>query len=403
MTATKLKTTLAALLVLMLCLLALTPLTTAFAQTLDNDDPFDAAFLRAVDNLAADEYTGDIVIQAEKQMVYDVYLNHLGYVYDFSVNGEGGYAIAVSTDEGISVAELFFKAQNPYVGVNNESYRIYNSFKVYTYFADDNNFYFAPGGEKLSDEIMEALKINSYKAISSPTGSGTDYIYYITKKDSKNYLVVDFPCLSDLPNYANACAPVACANIIQYLDRYYENLIPDYTPGWTDSSGQYHYNEPDDVIKNIAKDLYSYMGTNSSKGTTVINYKIGFLKYCTLHKFLPDQESVSYTDNLNYDMARQKLNEGKPLTVFVKGFAISYLNTSAGTEKIDLDYYADSNHVMACFGYRDITYELFDGTTRYDSYLRVATGDAYKPVGFIHASKNVTYNAVFAPALKERS
>ena len=55
---------------------------TAKAASLDYDD-FDDVFLKTVEEYIGDNVSGEVALTADKEVIYDVDLNEMGYIYDF--------------------------------------------------------------------------------------------------------------------------------------------------------------------------------------------------------------------------------------------------------------------------------------------------------------------------------
>ena len=101
-------------------------------------------------------------------------------------------------------------------------------------------------------------------------------------------------------------------------------------------------------------------------------------------------------NRLNYSVAKQKLDNGQPLVLFVEPYTISNLSSNESSEKIDM--MSDSvAHVMASFGYREITYVLNNGQTRKDTYIQVSTGLSNRSTGYCKIDDGrTTFDEVYA-------
>ena len=75
---------------------------------------------------------------------------------------------------------------------------------------------------------------------------------------------------------------------------------------------------------------------------------------------------------VNYNLAKPRIEAGQPLAIFVDTFTVAKISE---TETDYIDYMIGNGcHVMAGFGYREVTYVLNDGSTRTDYYIAVASG-----------------------------
>ena len=138
--------------------LAVVPFTAAMAMEL-NGDEYDQVFIETINELGAENYMGDLSISASKELVYDLHLDTLGYLYDFTVNGEKGYAIVLNGNGYIEVMEIFFDAENPYSNVEECSQRVYVSTFLYLIHTE-GNFYL--DGEILTAEELAVLSGKAY-------------------------------------------------------------------------------------------------------------------------------------------------------------------------------------------------------------------------------------------------
>ena len=88
----------------------------AYAEEEYNSE-VDAIFVKNVAKLAKENYFGNIVLISTKDNLYDINLESLGYIFDFTVNNEPGYAIAINHNGIYNITEVFFNAINPYKGL----------------------------------------------------------------------------------------------------------------------------------------------------------------------------------------------------------------------------------------------------------------------------------------------
>ena len=376
----------AAILALALTVLILMPCATALAEQLDENNVFDKVFLENIEELARGEYSGELEIEAEKEILYDINLDKLGYVYEFKVNGEEGYAIAISESGEITITEVFFRAESPYKEIPQEGKGIYHAISVYTY-NEDGQYYWLTG-KALSEEELAELEVFSFNAGLEDFETYLEKVYYVSKSQDEYRIVQNTPCLYNPSDLTGSCAPVAGANIIQFMDRKSPNLIPDYEPG-VYNNDIYIFYHSNDRTDELIRTLYSYMGTTAQNGTTVAQFKSGMTKYCESMGYkLHYDKSIASNGVFNYEYAKVQLMSHRPLAIFASKYSYSYISQFDDYDSVSI-VRANERHVMAAFGYREITYTLISGT-RVDRYLYIATGNVFYQTGYYNIDKNTT-------------
>ncbi|MDE6285346.1 MAG: hypothetical protein K2M17_06325 [Bacilli bacterium] len=371
------------------CAVAWMPKITAKAMELDNDE-FDAVFLKTVEEYVYDNCYGDIELVAGKELLYDIDINTIGYIYDFTLNAEDGYAIVVNSNGYPEVAEIYFNSVNPLKDV--EDKRIYITNSLYVYYQDTS--YYLTSGEEISAEGVEALRDIAYYSSDAVITTSSETIYYTTKVETDAYQMAKrHPAINKITGYSNACVPLAGANIIQYWDRYLPNLIENYTPGI--AAGSYYlYNTPNNVLTNMAIELYNLMGT-STAGATISQFKSGMNSYCSRKGYSISYESCMSSGRLNYTLAKEKMRNGRPMVIFADPFTVATISSSGNSDNIEY-FKASAGHSVAGFGYKDIQYTLSTGQTRTDNYIEIASGLADCAVGYYNINYDTTIYDAYA-------
>ena len=355
---------------------------TAYAMELNNDE-YDIVFWENISKL----YVGDnatLTVTATKDIIYDVDMNQLGFVYDFYANEERGYAIIISIDRHFEALEFFFDAPNPYDNILPGSQKIYVSTMIYLYY-NNGSYYFADGNHSVDDAILLSMRDIALYGDDTIYGNYSEYVYFTNRSESKYELAKRHPGLIEVSGLSNACAPIAGGNLIQYWDRYKTNLIANYTPGNTIGSF-YLYKEYSSTTDAMITQLYSDMGTDST-GTTIAQFKNGISTYCTRQGYTATFTSCMSSGAFNYTTAKQQLAAGNPLVLFLDTYTVSDFTQYDGYEILTYKI-GSGTHVMAGFGYKEVTYTLTAGGTRQDNYIAVASGFNLRKRGFF----NINYN-----------
>ena len=390
-----LKKTLAVLLSAIVLIMAAPALTRAYAAALDYDE-FDAVFLETAEETVPDFYFGEVELSANKEVLYDIDLNGFGFIYDFTVDGQDGYATVINTEGYPELSGIFFNSTCPFDAVNIEDYyRIYVSGCTYLYYY--GGAYYSLSGVELSDEIITALRGNAYLAMNSYIVGSNETIYYLTKTiTASNELALRYPQIDDIVGHSNCCVPIAGANIIQYWDRYKPDLIPNFEPGAT-FMGAYIYKIAGDELDDMAYDLYVAMGTNGNgPGTTITECMSGLSSYVSDKGYTFSYESCMTNSVFNYTLATQKIDANKPLLLFVDVFSVATIHINSDNDYITYRT-VNAAHAMAGFGYKTIYYTFSDNTTRTDNYICVSSGLDQLETGYYNISYNNTQiDAVYA-------
>ena len=363
----------------------------ASAMELDNDE-CDGVFRKNVSELyeGEEEY---LTLTATKEIVYDVDLNQLGFVYDFCANGENGYAIVIGKESTFEATEFFFDALNPYADIPQGAKPIYVSAMTYLYF-ENGNYFFADGALVLDEEILSSMRGVAFYADDTIFGSYTEYIYYTNRTETKHELAKHHPGLVSISSLTQACAPTAGGNLIQYWDRYKTNLIPNYTPGIA-MGNAYTYKEYSSNTTAVITQLYSDMGTGSN-GTSIDQFKSGISTYCARQGYTATFTSCMSNGAFNYAVAKQQLSAGKPLALFVDTYTVNTFTQYDGNYEL-LNYtVGNGTHVMAGFGYKEVTYTHTSGGTRQDYYIAVASGIDIRKRGFFNINFNTQIDDAYS-------
>lgn len=357
-----------------------TVISTASALSVDKCDE---VFAQALSEFMADEGYGSQTIAADKQIVYDMGLEELGVLYTFTAGGEDGYAVVVDSTEGCTLSECFFGAENPYSGV--EGTKVYAGPMIYLGYEDGE---YTLGGEALSDEEVADIADTAYAASGSFTTS-SETVYYTYRSYDGYALASQYPKYTEV-GLASACAPIAGGNLIGYYDRFCTNLIPNFTPGISVNDSIYIYSGQNSTINEMIYDLYDDMGTTSI-GTTYDQFISGMQTYCSRAGYTFSYSDCMSGGSLDYSYVKSEIDAGRPVALFVSQYTVSTVSLKDGYDSIT-NLHGTGNHVMAGFGYYDITYTLSSGGTQNSRYVAVATGLGRQSTGYFNIDRDTTIN-----------
>lgn len=240
--------------------------------------------------------------------------------------------------------------------------------------------------------FVATMCINSCSAVTYAYSDEAQEIYYCGGTDytvateSFSYTtkeVEEYSINGSFPNYyslngelQNSCANAAGATIVGYFDRYYPDLIPDYTPGRIRSSKYIYYpmSYYPDLKQVIIEDLYSRMLTNIGReGTTQKNYKTGLSSYISSKGLSITYNSVMTNGAFDLGKAKVQFANESPISLFLSGYNFSVFTDENNQISIQKRLY-NSTHVAVAYGYVKTRYFNENGSLIKEiTYLKVAT------------------------------
>lgn len=240
--------------------------------------------------------------------------------------------------------------------------------------------------------FVATMCINSCSAVTYAYNDESQEIYYCGGTDytvateSFGYAtkeVEEYSINSSFPNYycvngelKNSCANSAGATIVGYFDRYYPDLIPDYTPGRTKNSKYIYYSMSyyAGLKQVVIDDLYSRMLTNVGReGTTQNNYRAGLSSYVSSKGLSITYNSVMTNGAFDLGKAKVQFANESPISLFLSGFNFSTFTDENNQISIQKRLY-NSTHVAVAYGYVKTKYfNENGGLIKEITYLKVAT------------------------------
>lgn len=355
-----------------------------FAEAVSENE-CDRIFYATVNELAADA-DGEI-ITAEKVLLYDIDLKPAAILYDFRVGAKKGFCV-IGNDEGKYVPfEIYPEAESPYA--DTIGLPIYLAQATYAEYRDDG-LYYIEGIGVTKEAILNAADV--YYGVDYGFDTTTSNVVYVSKTWNEYINAKRIPAYIE-NNCTNACAPVAAANIVAYFDRYASELIPNYAPG--NAMGQnYLYKAQSDTINQLIGTLYQDMGT-TELGATSDQFIEGLNSYCARWGYSVSYENILSGGALNYLSAKSALLSKKALVLFETKFSISTIADHDGNAEYKT-MTGVANHVMAAFGYREITYQYANGSDSTERYLVVATGIKDMVNAYLNVDKYLALNEAYA-------
>lgn len=212
---------------------------------------------------------------------------------------------------------------------------------------------------------------------------GTDYTVTTETFAYAAKEVDEYSINSSFPNYynmngelKNTCANAAGATIIGYYDRYYPDLIPNYTVGRIKNSKYIYYpmSHYASLKQVVIDDLYTRMSTNIGReGTTQNNYKMGLSSYVSSKGLSVTYNSVMTNGAFDLGKAKVQLANESPISLFLSEFNFSTVTDENNQIAIQKKQY-NSTHVVVAYGYVKTRYfNENGGLIKEITYLKVAT------------------------------
>ena len=211
-----------------------------------------------------------------------------------------------------------------------------------------------------------------------------EHDYYEIVEDVGYYSAPSFGNLDD--SMTNTCAPAAGTNVVAFYDRWYENLIPDYTPGIPFEQGYYYYM---DMAKpettNVLETLYELMDTNvGSGGTSESQFLNGLSEYVDNAGY--DLSYTSFyedTKTVDLDALKDAIDQNKVGVVFCSRYNFVYGIGHEADKTIVAKENANVGHMMMVYGYQTIAYYKDDINFRTDTFLHVSSGYSGADQGYL--------------------
>ena len=194
----------------------------------------------------------------------------------------------------------------------------------------------------------------------------------------------------------NACGPIGGSIVVGYYDKYFQNLIPNYT-NYLTTTGKYR---PQDstYIPALIQEMYTAMQTNVvAPGVSEDECLDGLEAYVEGKGYSIRYRAVKpYNGTFSHTAYQNAINNGQPVILFC--------DTVQLVEPSEYDTYnrivvaqESQDHIIVGFGYQIYRYYNASGTNfRTDIYLAVATGWNLNKIGFVKINDDGWLDSGFA-------
>lgn len=225
---------------------------------------------------------------------------------------------------------------------------------------------------------------DDYNAVATASASSIETFTFTTVEEECIRFANKVPYYYYDSTLSNACGPIAGAIVVGYFDKYYEDLIPNYTAYYT-ATGNYRLNDST-YVPTLINDLYTRMRTNvDDVGVSESDCLNGLTAYV-----YAQGRSISYNSvkpsSFSQTIYKNAMNNGQPVMLFCNSITTYDICVEDGETGV-YPIQSAGSHIVIGYGYRKLTYYDENGTNfRTDVYLEVATGWTANRSGFVKAN-----------------
>ncbi len=211
--------------------------------------------------------------------------------------------------------------------------------------------------------------------VSAARSATTEYVYYTDRVANEITTAYGVPYYFVTGStMTNACGAVAGTTVVGFYDRYYENLIADYTPYYA-SSLKYRIQDTT-YIPAVMQEMYTLMRTNvDDVGVSESDCKNGLQTYFSNKGLTLSYSSVKSGSSFSYSLYKQAIQANKPVLLFCTDLnrtSITY-NT---TEDLLTTTSTTGSHIIVGYGYYTIEYYNNGTLFRTDDYILASNGQS---------------------------
>ncbi len=210
----------------------------------------------------------------------------------------------------------------------------------------------------------------------------TPYEYTVVSDETVNYtrrevvtvnLVNNAPLYTPISGLDNGCGSVAGAIVIGFYDKYYEDLIPNYTT-YLPFNGKYKGNDATYIPK-LMRELYTLMRTNvDDVGVSRDDCLNGLKAYVQGKNRSLEYEDIKNSNKVDYNSFKRAMNENKPVLLFCDKTVSYSVVSSSNSDRIVGAVITSTAHIVVGYEYYEVNYYNGNNLFRTDRYIRIATG-----------------------------
>lgn len=210
----------------------------------------------------------------------------------------------------------------------------------------------------------------------------TPYEYTEISNETVNYtrrevvpvgLVNNAPLYTPISGLDNGCGAVAGAIIVGFYDKYYEELIPNYTT-YLSFNGKYKGNDATYIPK-LMRELYTLMRTNVDDiGVSRDDCLNGLKAYVQGKNRSLEYEDIKNSNKVDYNSFKRAMNENKPVLLFCDKTVVYDVISSSNSDRIVGAVITSTAHIVVGYELYEVKYYNGNNLFRTDRYIRIASG-----------------------------
>lgn len=246
-----------------------------------------------------------------------------------------------------------------------------------------------------ADESLEGRYYDVPGVSTCASAGDIETITYASKEESYVGTPNNVPYYYNT-NLDNACGPVGGSIVVGYYDKYFQNLIPNYTNYYT-ATGKYR---PQDstYVPALIQDMYTAMQTNVvAPGVSESECLDGLESYVEGKGYSISYSAVKpYGGSFSHTAFQTALNNGQPVLLFCD--SVILCDIYIGDTKADIGIMQISqDHIMVGFGYQTVKYyDESNNNFRTDIFMMVASGWYPNDMGYIKINDDSWLDSAFA-------
>ena len=247
------------------------------------------------------------------------------------------------------------------------------------------SFVFATLGININFETAYGESFSSTQLYSSYQA---ETISFTKREIESSKTASNVPTYFQLSELDNSCGAVAGAIIIGFYDRYFEELIPNYS-SYLAVIDRYKGND-NTYIPALMQELYTLMRINvDDLGVSMQDCMNGLGQYVRSKNRTFGYSSVKTSNAINENSYVASINANKPVILFNTSTELYKISNTSSKDTLVVSTVAN-NHVYVGYGYVKIKYYNSSGNFRTDTYMQVATGFSGLSSGYIRIGSTAT-------------
>ena len=189
---------------------------------------------------------------------------------------------------------------------------------------------------------------------------------------AEGYTSGNCPFYAGPSDLTNACGAVAGSEIVAFYDKYYPNMITDWTSYYT-STGKYRLQDST-YVPAVMRQLYTLMRTNvDDVGVSRTDFLNGLTSYINSKGYGVNYQSVKSGNTIDFAQCKNAIDNNKVIALFALPTTLYELAEGTNNDTY-MTINISSAHIMVVFGYIQFQYYNASGLFRTDTYLYAAIG-----------------------------